>query len=125
MGENLLVSGGFDCKLTLTDLIGNVISDLSMNDVFGNTGVNPPHIYCICKNEDEIAVGLGNGSICIFEVEGKLIGKKNWEAHNERVMCCSYSKGNNMLATACNSDLALWRESLVKRIKLENKVKSK
>lgn len=91
-------------------------------DFFDNTSFNPPHVYTISTKGNEAAVGLGNGNICIFECEDKVVGKNRWEAHEDRLMCCAWAKFNDMLITASFNDLALWNYSLVKRVSLENKV---
>jgi hypothetical protein len=120
-----LISAGFDCKVILHDIHGSVVSELSLTEVFGGGGINPPHVYCMSRKgeEPEVAVGVGNGWVCVFGARGKLVGIKNWEAHNERVMCCSYCGYNGMLATACNRDFAVWADGLVKRIALDEKVR--
>lgn len=93
-----------------------------MLEVYGGGGINPPHIYMISSNGDDICVALGNGHVCMFECINSLEGTRSWEAHEERVMCCGWEKSQNLIYTASRDNIALWNQNLVKRVALELKV---
>jgi hypothetical protein len=120
--NDFVVTGGFDCKVKVWDSAEELRGEVDMTSFFGATGVNPPHVYQIACNGCEILVALGNGHAAVFEFDGALQGKSSWEAHNERIMCCGWDRCLNFIYTASRSDLAVWNESLVKRLVLECKV---
>ena len=93
-----------------------------MFEVYGRNTINPPHIYQIFCKDNRICVALGNGHICLFDCSNSIQGVSSFEAHNERIMCCGWERSSSLIYTTSNNDIALWNESLIKRIMLDTKV---
>ena len=120
--QDLVVSAGFDCKIMLCKDSGEVVSGVNLEDIFVNGGFNPPHVYGLSVKDSLEAFALGNGNLCVFEQRDRLVGIKNFKAHEERVMCVNFCRFGDLIASACNSDLAVWRDEEVKRVALACKV---
>jgi len=120
--QDLIVSAGFDCKVMLSQTDGEVVSGVNLEDIFANRGFNPPHVYGLSVKENLVAFALGNGNLCVFEHRDRLVGTRNFKAHEERVMCVNFCRFGDLIVSASNSDLAFWRENEVKRVGLGCKV---
>lgn len=101
---------------------GEAVSGVNLEDIFVNQGFNPPHVYGLSVRGSSVAFALGNGNLCVFEYRDRLVGVRNFNAHDQRVMCVNLCKFGDVIVSACNSDLAFWRGEDVKRVALLCKV---
>lgn len=57
-----------------------------MGEIYGVSGINPPHIYSSACNEHELIIGLGNGYVLYYDARSAhLNALRNIEAHLGRV----------------------------------------
>lgn len=82
LGEDLALSGGFDNRLILWEVVRRRGGDETMRrcDVYdapanvaaagssSPTNINPPHVYSFDASKNEVVVGLGNGDVHIVDV---------------------------------------------------------
>jgi hypothetical protein len=120
--EDLIVSGGFDCRVMLTGLNGEIISGVSLEDLFPSQGFNPPHVYAISCRQREVAFALGNGNVCVFEYGERLTGKVTVQAHQQRVMALALVKFDDFGISADVDEICFWKEKVFKKVVLAQKV---
>ena len=120
--DSFIVSGGFDCRIMLLDLSGATVSGISLEDIFPSQGFNPPHVYDLDCKGNQVAFALGSGNVCVFEYRDRLVGTKSVKAHEQRVVCVALAKFDDLGISADCAELSFWRDDVVKKVLLENKV---
>jgi len=106
----------------LIDLNGETVSGISLEDIFPSQGFNPPHVYDLDCKDNSAAFALGSGNVCVFEYRDKLVGTRSIKAHEQRVVCVALAKFDDLGISADCAELSFWKDEVVKKVLLENKV---
>ena len=85
----------------------NVTKTINMNEVSGESNINPPHIFSIDFGSNQLAVALGNGKVLVYKANDLRAPLWHIEAHMSRCLQVKLIEGG--VVSVGNSDLAVWK----------------
>ena len=99
----------------------NVSKTIDMNEIAGQSNINPPHIFSLDYANQQLAVALGNGSVLVYKANDLRAPLHHIEAHMSRCLHVKLVPGG--VLSVGERDIAVWKgDKLSRRVELENKV---